>query len=231
MESNFLPLLGFLFPFSHDNTSDLMNSTRPPFRLRWTGKPLFTQSVKVTNDILRNWATSALVIRGELSTTFSFLESAIRFENSSLTISRIHARMRREYRYMGWAIVLLTVWVAGIDWFSRGSVSDYGPGFAVYVWVQLTRWVCLWGAGILFVLRVLRVLQPDRNFLYCAAAAMNAVMGLAGVVVYSVGGWSVEALHAFLLNLLVGVILLADIFFFTRLFGKPGDQSDERAQT
>jgi hypothetical protein len=129
--------------------------------------------------------------------------------------------MQQKYRNMGWAIVLLMVWSAAIFWISDRSDSDWGHGFALYSWVELTRWVCLGAAGLLFLLRVFRLVDQDRNFLYCCFAMVNAAIGLTGIVLYPFENWNVTAMHEFLLNLLVGVVMLADVLFFSGLFMKP----------
>jgi len=122
---------------------------------------------------------------------------------------------------MGWALLVLMVWSATILWLAGWGVSDLGYKFALYTWVQWTRWTCLGAAGLLFVLRVLRVVNQERSFLYCFVATINTAMGLAGIVLFPFEDWNVTALHEFLLNLLVGVVMLADLFFFSGLFTKP----------
>lgn len=122
---------------------------------------------------------------------------------------------------MGWGILALMVWSAGIFWFSSWDKSDWGYKFALYTWVQWTRWTCLGAAGLLFLLRVFRLVNQDRSFLYCFVATINTAIGLVGIVLYPFENWDINALHEFLINLLVGVVMLADVLFFSGLFTKP----------
>jgi hypothetical protein len=129
--------------------------------------------------------------------------------------------MQRKFQHIVWAILVLMAWSAAIFWFSSWGKSDWGYKFALYTWVEWTRSVCLGAAALLFLLRVLRLVNQDRNFLYCCFATINTAIGLVGIVLYPNENWDVTAMHEFLLNLLVGVVMLADILFFSGLFMKP----------
>jgi hypothetical protein len=126
-----------------------------------------------------------------------------------------------KYRNILLSLILVIAWVGVIFYLSANSKGALGDGFALYGWFELTRVLCLGGAGILFLLRVFGLIKQESNLLYCLFATLNGCIGLLGLVLYFCSRLNALALHEFLLSLLVGTILLADILFFSIVFSNP----------
>jgi len=109
---------------------------------------------------------------------------------------------------------LLLLWSAKVT-------SDLGDKFFLYICVQFTSVIVLWASVLLIILRTFRLFDQEHNFLYSFLAVTNTILGLSGVILYLLGKINTVGLHALLLNLLVCVVLFADILFFKSVFQKP----------
>lgn len=125
-----------------------------------------------------------------------------------------------KYKNLGLSLSIFMVWAGIILLLSVHSKGDWGDGFALYSWFELTKLISLGGAGVFFLLRVFGLIKQQSNLGYCLFAVSNGCLGILGIVLYLYKGWDVSALHEFLLSLLVAVILLADIFFFSAVFAQ-----------
>ena len=112
------------------------------------------------------------------------------------------------------------IWSAIVLYFSANSKSELGTGFSLYSWLMITRFFGLIGSGLFFVLRVARLIRKQTNFFYCFFAVVNCSIGIVALLFYFIAILNRDTLYLFLLNLLVGVILLADIFFFRTIFNR-----------
>jgi hypothetical protein len=129
---------------------------------------------------------------------------------------------RIKYRNIGLSLIILIAWTGLILFLSVHSKGDWGDGFALYSWFELTRVISLGGAAVFFLLRVFRLIKQQSNLGYCLFAVSNCFIGIVGIVLYIYRGWDVSSLHEFLLSLLVAAILLADIVFFSAVFARRG---------
>lgn len=113
------------------------------------------------------------------------------------------------------SLIILAFWASAILFLSSKNASDPGTISLLYVWAKVTSILASCTAGIFFVLRLMRLVHQQRNFVYSFLAVTNTLLGVAGVVFFLMHKINIIGLHDLLLNLLIGIILLADIFFFS----------------
>jgi hypothetical protein len=75
-------------------------------------------------------------------------------------------------------------------------------------------------AVICVILRFFRIIDRQKSFLYTLIATSNFAFGLSGVFFYCINKIDASGLHYLLINLLLGTLLLSDIFFFDVVFDK-----------
>ena len=103
---------------------------------------------------------------------------------------------------------------------SARSVAGPGAIPVSYIWVKLTSVLSAGGAILSIGLRLFRVIHPSKSFPYTFLAITNTILGIGGVLFYVIHKINLIGLHTLLLNLLIGIVLLADIFFFDVMIRK-----------
>lgn len=87
-----------------------------------------------------------------------------------------------------------------------------GEAFNIAVMYILTRNVALYGGLAVLLLRLLTIIKSNTNVLYIFMGILNLMVGLLCVILYYLSLADMPWLHACLLNLLIGFVILADTF-------------------
>jgi hypothetical protein len=124
----------------------------------------------------------------------------------------------RKLRNISFSFVLTAVWASAILFTSARTNS--GDISVFYFYTKESSLLLLIGGILLLALRIFRVIDKNKNFIYCFFGIANTLLGLLGVVLYLAGKINVFGIHDLLLNLLIGVLILADLFLFEMLFKK-----------
>jgi hypothetical protein len=133
--------------------------------------------------------------------------------------------MQHKLKYNLYYSILIVVVCIAIAILFHGNKESYNsidskhngiidPGFVIFL---LTHYVGLWsGVGVL-ALRVLKVID-HHSFIYIFVAVLDAFLGISGVVLYTGNELALPLLKQFIYNLVIGMILIIDIFFLKILF-------------
>ena len=124
----------------------------------------------------------------------------------------------RKLRNISYSSVLTAVWASVILFMSARTNS--GDISVLYFYTKASSLILLIGGILLLALRIFRAIDKNKNFLYCFFGLANTLLGLLGVVLYLAGKINMFGIHDLLLNLLIGVLILADLFLFELLFKK-----------
>lgn len=118
----------------------------------------------------------------------------------------------------------LAAWTCIIWDLSARSEAGAGEISALYFWVKITSL----GAGLaalgLIVMRIFKIIDKNRNFWYAFLGTTNLVLGLSGIFFYAFHKINIFGLHALLPNILIGITLFSDVFFFEKIFKKKNFQ-------
>jgi hypothetical protein len=121
-------------------------------------------------------------------------------------------------RNIFYSLTLLAAWTSVIAILSAKADSTPGDISALYFWAKLTSVLCGFGGLLILILRIFKVINRNTNFLYSFLGTTNIALGLSGVGFYFFRKINVIGVHDLLPNLLIGVIIFADIFFFDTIF-------------
>jgi len=97
---------------------------------------------------------------------------------------------------------------------SKMNEGHSDPISPLYFWAKGTSLLSIIGAFILLALRIFRFIDKNKNFLYSFFATANSLLGIIGVCLFAAHRINTVGLHNLLLNLLLGVVLFADLFVF-----------------
>src|ERR1700744_3890674 len=117
-----------------------------------------------------------------------------------------------QYKNLWISTLIIVAWGCLAIYISTNSKSDLGDGFALFSWVLVTIPFALIGAVLFSLLRAIRLINRQTNFFYCFFAILNFCLGVLGLGLCIFIQLNRPFFFVFLLNLLVGCILLADIF-------------------
>src|ERR1700748_1419431 len=124
----------------------------------------------------------------------------------------------KKFRNIALSLIILALWVSLILFLSaRMNTGDIS---ALYLWMKLTTLIAGFAGLLLLALRMFKVVDRDRNFLYTFFGTVNLVIGLAGICFYLLGKTNTIGLHDTIPNLFASVVMMADLFLFERLFKK-----------
>ena len=79
-----------------------------------------------------------------------------------------------------------------------------------------TRNFALYGALVILLLRVVRIIRSNANLIYIFMGMLNLTVGLLGIFLFYLSYANLPWLNKCLLNLLVGFIMWADTFIVFR---------------
>jgi hypothetical protein len=98
--------------------------------------------------------------------------------------------------------------------------TDHSPGIISvgYFWLNIANLVSIFGALLLLVLRIFKVIDKNRNFLYAFFGATNMILGICALSFFFLNMLNIVGLHNLLANLLLGVIIIVDLFLFDYMF-------------
>ena len=82
----------------------------------------------------------------------------------------------------------------------------------------LLRYFALWSGLILLSCRLISLIKRNDSIIYIAAGALNIILGVAAFALYISHNMIMQILHLFLMNLLLGVIIMSDCLFFKKIF-------------
>jgi hypothetical protein len=112
----------------------------------------------------------------------------------------------------------MVAWISIILILSAKADSNPGGISVLYFWAKVTSLVGGFGALLLIGLRIFKAINRDKNFLYALLGTINIVLGCCGISFYFFGRINMIGLHDLLPNLLIGVLILSDIFLFETIF-------------
>lgn len=120
----------------------------------------------------------------------------------------------KKIRNISYSFIAFAIWISVVLFISTGQNNNSGVVSDFQVLILLTTVLADIGGGILFIIRIFKVIDKNTNFLYCFFGIMNATLGFSGILFYFIHKINLTGLHDLLLNLLIGVIILSDLFFF-----------------
>lgn len=116
---------------------------------------------------------------------------------------------------MGFSLLIVLILGTSIFLFSYAIYAQPGDFFNVVVIWMMTRYGSLF-AGILFlVFRLFKILRTNYKFTYVFIGILNVCEGFLSIVLFLFHGVNVWWFQECLLNLLVGMIILADGFLIS----------------
>ena len=90
--------------------------------------------------------------------------------------------------------------------------SGLGKGFGLAVIFVIVRYISLVAALAFILIRLFRILLRRTNFAYIFVGALNCSIGLICFVLFLLGEANVSWFHNCLVNLTIGVLIIADVF-------------------
>jgi hypothetical protein len=121
---------------------------------------------------------------------------------------------------IAYSILILAAWTSIVLLLSAKANSNSGDISALYFWAKTTSLMASFAGLALIALRIFKKIDRDRNFLYAFLGTANIALGLCGVLFYFLHKINIIGLHDLLPNLLIGVVVMADIFLFNFVFKK-----------
>jgi len=121
---------------------------------------------------------------------------------------------------IGISLGILAAWICIVLIVAAISSNDPHNISLVYVWVRFSGLLVGFGGLLFLALRIFKAINRDRNFLYIFFGTANLVLGICGIGFYFLRKINMLGLHDLLPNLLIGVIIFADIFLFETIFKK-----------
>lgn len=126
----------------------------------------------------------------------------------------------RKLRNISYSLLLLGVWTSIILIIGARSNSNSGNISVIYIWVKFTSLISGAAGLILIILRAFSIIDKNRNFIYSFFGTTNFALALCGIGFYLSGKINTIGLHDLLPNLLIGVVIIADIYLFESIFHK-----------
>jgi len=96
--------------------------------------------------------------------------------------------------------------------------TELGPSFGAYVKLQMVRYLGLIaGTAALLTAIALRILKKPYcdSLFYIFSGILNFALGIYGIIYFVLHADGVQVIHAFLINLLIGLLIVADSFVLT----------------
>lgn len=124
----------------------------------------------------------------------------------------------KKLRNIALSAILIALYASAILLLSaKNNSGDISP---LYIWMKMTTLVAGFSGLLMLVLRIFKVIDRDRNFLYTLLGTANMVLGLLGICFYFLNKINITGLHDMILNLFVGVVVLSDVFLLEIIFKK-----------
>jgi hypothetical protein len=126
----------------------------------------------------------------------------------------------KKIRNISYSLIALASWISIVLFMSTSPDKNSGVVSVFQVWILLTTVIADIGAVILIIIRIFKVIDKNTNFLYCFLGVTNSILGLGGILFYSIQKINITGLHDLLFNLFLGAIILSDLFFFEPIIEK-----------
>lgn len=107
--------------------------------------------------------------------------------------------------------IVLTIFSPRPNVIFRNTVST-GIIDSRFIMFLMLRYFALWSGIIVLLLRLLRVIKNKHSFLYIFISSLNIILGVSGIYFFGFKYISIGMVHMFIINLIIGVIILTDIF-------------------
>jgi len=120
----------------------------------------------------------------------------------------------KKIRNISYSFIAFAICISVVLFMSTGKYSNSGVVSDFQVLILVTTVLADIGGGTLIIIRIFKVIDKNTNFLYCFFGIMNSTLGLSGILFYFIHKINLTGLHDLLLNLLIGAIILSDLFFF-----------------
>jgi len=116
----------------------------------------------------------------------------------------------KKYLYLILSFCILTAFACllFLFYFKDGGL---GKGFSISIIYMWTRQFALYGAPLVILLRVIKVLS-NSSFVYILTGLLNFTVGLVIIILYTNNLAERTWLQQYLWNLIIGVIMLLDTF-------------------
>lgn len=96
------------------------------------------------------------------------------------------------------------------------ATNGLGDLFTVSVMFVITQYTMLIAGIVVLLLRLLKVIKSGRSFLATLTMEANIIIALFSILLYSLHKTDLVWLNRSMLNLLIGVLLLADFVLFKK---------------
>jgi len=117
----------------------------------------------------------------------------------------------RKFLNLCWAIALLMILILIAFVLVYPSQSKLGRGFDIFVLLIFFKYAAIILGVLCLILRIAKVLRDNSNLLCAVSAISNLFIGISAIAFYFFGVVEKSWLIACLPNLLVGVVILADM--------------------
>lgn len=90
--------------------------------------------------------------------------------------------------------------------------------FGVATVFLLLRYFALWSGLLILLCRLVFLIKRNDSIIYIIAGMLNIILGIIAVIVFISNNMVMQILHLFLINLLLGVIIISDYLFLKKMF-------------
>jgi len=122
-----------------------------------------------------------------------------------------------KYKKLLFSIFIIALWVGFIFLISSNNTGKLGSSFSLFVWLVITRHTALIIGGIAILtailLRIIKNLDYRNSFIYILIGASNSFLYVFAVIFFNIKPPETPAIHDFIPNLLIGFLIMVDIFF------------------
>src|SRR5258708_7326959 len=102
---------------------------------------------------------------------------------------------------------------------TRGN-NEHDGAIALFAWLIITKYFALITGGIsliaAIILRILKNPKYNGNFMYTLFGTLNCCLGIGSLIAFAFTRANIFLLHDFIPNLVLGTLILSDIFLFNR---------------
>jgi len=122
--------------------------------------------------------------------------------------------MKPETKYQAILISYILILVWGFVIFSISMLGNdkFGPAHYQYIFIEMTRYVALFLAILVIVLRVFKVIKSKTNLLMIFTGILNGFVGLLAFLPLITKSLDSGIQVSYLLNLALGTFIFADVF-------------------
>ena len=82
----------------------------------------------------------------------------------------------------------------------------------------LLRYAGLWVGSAILICRILLLLRSNDALIYIATGVLNVLIAFIAIVLFFTNHMVIQVFHLFLVNLLIGTVIIFDCLFFKKIF-------------